>query len=181
MSAARPLMTADELLTHPSYRNAELVSGHLWVAEPPGGIHGRLASRIDRLLGTYVDRHHLGTVLVEAGYLLRRHPDTVRGPDISFVARQRMAPDQFPAAFIEGAPDLAVEIASPSDSWPALLRKVADYLEAGARLVWLVDPVSESVMACRAATAPRVLIGQDRLDGGDVLPGFAWEVRELFR
>jgi Uma2 family endonuclease len=168
-------------LTHPSYRHGELVSGTLWVAEPPGGIHGRLASRIDRLLGTYVDRHHLGTVLVEAGYLLRRDPDTVRGPDVSFLARERMAPDQLPAAFIEGAPDLAVEVVSPSDSWPALLRKVADYLEAGTRLVWLVDAGSESVVAYHPASPPSLLTGHDRLDGDDVLPGFACEVRDLFR
>lgn len=176
----RELLTAEELLVHPDNRYGELVAGTLRVAEPPGGIHGRLASRIDRRLGAHVERHRLGTVLVEAGYVLSRNPDTVRGPDISFVSRERLDPDQIPDAFITSAPDLAVEILSPSDSGPEVLEKVADYLQAGARLVWVMNADARSVTVYHPARAPHVVAGREQLDGEDVVPGFSCAVSDLF-
>ena len=172
-------MTAEELLPHPAYRCGELVGGALRVSEPPGWAHGRLAVLIARLLDSYVERHRLGAVVVEAGYLLSRNPDTVRGPDVSFVVAARVSPGQT-KAFFAGAPDLAVEILSPFDSSSDVQEKVVDYLQAGARLVWLVDPESASITVHHPGQPPRVARGGDLLDGEDVVPGFQCQVSELF-
>lgn len=91
--------------------------------------------KVGALLNEHVERLGLGTVLVEAGYVLRRKPDTVRGPDISFLSIGRLPPNQIPESFIPGAPDLAVEIISPGSRSSEVEEKVADYLAGGARLV----------------------------------------------
>jgi Uma2 family endonuclease len=136
--------------------------------------------RLGHLLHAHVERCGLGVVLVEAGYILRRRPDTVRGPDISFVASTRMAPDQVPEAFIAGAPDLAVEILSPDDRSPDLEGKVADYFEAGARLVWIVEPRRRRIEIRAPHRATRVASLGDTLDGEDVVPAFSCSVAEVF-
>ncbi len=137
--------------------------------------------RLGALLDHHVRAVGLGTVLVEAGYLLRRMPDTVRGPDISFLSVARLPPDQIPEAFIPGAPDLAVEIISPGSQWSEIQEKVADYLAGGARLVWLVDPRARRIVVHYPDRPPGVLTDRDRLDGEDVVPGFSLPVAELLR
>jgi Uma2 family endonuclease len=118
--------------------------------------------------------------LVEAGYVLSRNPDTVRGPDVSFVSAARLGPGQIPKAFFTGGPDLAVEILSPSDSPVEVQEKVADYLRAGARLVWIVNPDPGSITVHHPSRSPQVLSCPDLLDGEDVVPGFQCPVSELF-
>jgi len=103
-------LTAEELFAYPGHEQYELVAGVLRVSEPPGGRHGWIAARLAHILHSHVDTHGLGIVLVEAGYVVRRNPDTVRGPDVSFVSNDRLHPDDVPEAFIPFAPDLAVEI-----------------------------------------------------------------------
>jgi Uma2 family endonuclease len=137
--------------------------------------------QVGALLNEHVQRLGLGTVLVEAGYVLRRMPDTVRGPDISFVSVARLPSNQIPETFIPGAPDLAVEIISPSSRWSEVEEKVADYLAGGARLVWLVDPRERRVVVRYPDRAPAVLAENDTLDGEDVVPGFTLPVAELLR
>jgi Uma2 family endonuclease len=132
------------------------------------------------LLHGYVETRGLGTVLVEAGFVVSRRPDTVRGPDISFVSRTRLAPEQIPEAFIPFAPDLAVEILSPDDRAAEIEEKVGDYLGGGTRVVWVVDPGCRSVTVHRADRAPEVKRGLDRLDGENVVPGFECSVADLF-
>ena len=175
------LVTAEELFYYPDAKHYELVRGVPRVCEPPGGVHGRLAGRIAARLVEHVERLGLGTVLIEAGYVLRRAPDTVRGPDISFISLARMAPDRIPVEFIPGAPDLAVEILSPTDRWSEMEEKVAEYLTGGARLVWLVDPPERRVTVRYPDRPPRVVQADDILDGENVVPGFALALAELFR
>ena len=106
------VVTAEELFQYPDARRYELVRGVPRVSEPPGGVHGRIAAKLAAHLAGHVEGLGLGTVLAETGYLVQRVPDTVRGPDVSFVSRTRLPPDQIPEQFIPGAPDLAVEILS---------------------------------------------------------------------
>jgi Uma2 family endonuclease len=180
MSQPAGIVTAEELFRYPDSKYHELVRGVPRVSEPPGGVHGMIAGRIMARLGDHVERLGLGTVLVEAGYVLQRGPDTVRGPDVSFVSLARLPPDQIPEQFIPGAPDLAVEILSPSSRWSEVEEKIADYFAAGARLVWVVDPGERRAIVRYPDRPPRVLAAAESLDGEDVVPGFALALAELF-
>ena len=181
MSQPAGIVTAEELFQYPDAKHYELVRGVPRVSEPPGGVHGRTAGRIMARLGDYVDRLGLGTVMVEAGYVLQRAPDTVRGPDVSFVSVARLPPDLIPEQFIPGAPDLAVEVLSPSSRWSEIEEKIADYFAAGARLVWVVDPGERRVIVRYADRPPKVVGAGESLDGEDVVPGFTLALAELFK
>jgi Uma2 family endonuclease len=174
------LVTAEELLDYPNAKYLELSQGVPRVCEPPGGVHGRLAVRLGGRLDEHVHRLGLGTVLVESGYVLKRAPDTVRGPDISFLSITRLPPDSIPEQFIPGAPDLAVEIVSPDDRWSEIEEKLADYLTSGVRVVWLIDPRPQRVILRYPDRPIRVLTGNELLDGEDVVPGFSLALAELF-
>ena len=178
--ASRLLEESDlALLPDDGYRH-ELAAGIL-VSEPlPAHRHDRIRRRLERVLEEFVEAHGLGEVFGEAGYLLARDPDTVRGPDVSWVSASRLAGFD-DRRFFPGAPDLAVEILSPSNRPSDMHAKVADYLAAGTRLVWIIDPERRIVTEHRTLLAPRRLGPADPLDGGDVLRGFAIQVEELFR
>ena len=180
MSHPARSVTAEELFQYPDSKYHELVRGVPRVCEPPGGVHGRIAARLVALLGDHVERLALGTVLVEAGYVLDRAPDTVRGPDVSFVSLARLPPDLIPEQFIPGPPDLAVEILSPSSRWSEVEETIADYLAAGARLVWVVDPGERRVIVRYPDRPPRIVAAGESLEGEDVVPGFALALAELF-
>jgi Uma2 family endonuclease len=173
-------ITAEQLSTYPDRERYELVRGVPRVCEPPGGVHGRLAARMAARLSEHVERHGLGTVLVEAGYVVRRGPDTVRGPDVSFISGSRLAPDQIPDRFIPGAPDLAIEILSTSSRWPEVEEILADYFASGARMVWVVEPPARRIIVRHPDRPPKVLAGDDVLEGEDVVPGFHLAASELF-
>jgi Uma2 family endonuclease len=157
----------------------ELVAGMI-VAEPlPTHRHDRTRWRIERPLREHVGAGHLGEVFGEAGYVLARNPDTVRGPDLSFVTRERLTSFE-DVRFFSGAPDLAIEIVSPSNRRGEMHAKVADYLAAGARLVWVVDPKRKSVTTYRTLLAPRRLELHETLSGEDVLPGLEIPLEAIF-
>ena len=180
MSTPARLITAEELLNSHDARRHELVRGVTRVSEPAGGVHGRLAIKLGARLDAHVTGLGLGTVLVEAGYVLAREPDTVRGPDVSFISTARLPPDRIPEQFISGPPDLAVEILSPGDRWAEIEEKVADYFAGGARRVWLLDPRERRLIVRYADRPSRVLTDSDILDGEDVVPGFTLDLTELF-
>ena len=180
MSRPVRVVTAEELFQNPDSKYYELVRGVPRVSEPPGGLHGMIAGSIVAHLRNHVERLGLGTVLVEAGYVLQRGPDTVRGPDVSFVSLARLPRDQIPEQFIPGAPDLAVEILSPSSGWSEVEEKMVDYFAGGARLVWVVDPTQQRAVVRYPDRPPRVLAAGESLDGEDVVPGFTLALAELF-
>lgn len=157
----------------------ELVRGVLVREPPPASRHGWLQSRISSLLAEHAGRNDLGLVLVETGFILADDPATVRAPDVSFVARDRAA--GYPSdRYGRTPPDLAVEIVSPSDRASAILEKVFDYLDAGVRMVWVVDPASRSVSVYRSRSDIRILRVGDVLEGGEVVVGLSIEMARLF-
>jgi Uma2 family endonuclease len=149
------LVTADELL-HMSFpdKRVELVRGILVVREPPGYRHGELAARITKILIDYADAEGAGRVLVgDPGFKLAANPDTVRGPDVAFVRRERL-PTPSPLGFADFPPDLAVEILSPGDRPGEVLAKVGDWLNAGTRLVWVIDPARRGAPSQVSSSPP---------------------------
>ena len=176
---ASPL-TAEELLyLHLPDKQAELVQGVLIVREPPGARHGQVAMELGRRVANHVADHRLGTVYAaETGFTLRRSPDTVRAPDVAFVRRDRV-PEIDRTGYPDLAPDLVIEVLSPGDRPGAVLAKVADWLDAGTRLVWVVDPERRSARVYREDGTETTLAAEDSLDGEAVLPGFSCPLRTI--
>jgi Uma2 family endonuclease len=174
-------LTADELLRlNLPDKRTELVRGVLVVREPAGYLHGRVAAKLANLLMNHVEAHDLGCVLAaETGFKLTVDPDTVRAPDVAFIRRDRL-PDPPPAGYAELAPDLVVEVLSPDDRPGHVLAKVADWLSAGTKLVWVVDLVRRNARVYRADGSESLLTERDMLDGEDVLPGFACPLGAIF-
>jgi len=161
----------------------ELVNGEIREMAPAGGVHGRVAGRICHRLVEHVDRHGGGEVLGgDVGFVLGlpHDPERVRAPDVAFVTTARLPEGRLPAEFIRGAPDLAVEVLSPSDSPVDVQQKVRDYLDAGARLVWVLAPGARSATIYRVDGSARLLREGDYLDGEDVLPGLRIPLAEIF-
>ena len=147
---------------------------------PSGPVHGLVAGRITRLLDVFVDAADLGGVFAaDAGFVLARNPDTVRAPDVGFVRKDRLL-RKYPPGFFPGPPDLAVEVTSPSDSFTEVHEKALSWIEHGARLVWVVDPIAQRVSEYRSSREARLLGLGDELDGGEVVRGFRVRVRDLF-
>jgi Uma2 family endonuclease len=132
-------------------------------------------------LGQYVKEKNLGsTYLAETGFKLRTNPDTVRAPDVSFIGRERVEQIGETEGYWPGAPDLAVEVNSPGDRVGEVEEKVQEWLNAGARVVWVVSPKLRAVTVYRSLTDIVTLTEKDTLDGGEVVPGFQFPVAEFF-
>lgn len=116
----------------------------------------------------------------ETGFTLRRNPDTVRGADIAFVAASRIPASGRPVSFWSGAPDLAVEVLSPSDKIEEAEEKVDDYLSAGCRMVWVANPRRRTVTIYRPDAPPAIVGDTQELEGQDLVPGFRCNVAEVF-
>ena len=182
MRALKTLFTAEELLHLPTLgRRLELVEGKLYEMAPAGARHGSVAMRIGTMLDTYVRASQLGRVFAaETGFILRRDPDTVRAPDASFVARDRLPEEGLPAGYFDGAPDLAVEVLSPDDRARDVQGKATEWLRAGTRLVWIIDPGTRSATVYRSPEEFQELTENDRLNGEQVILGFSCGLQDLF-
>lgn len=158
----------------------ELVRGRV-VREPrPGYGHGRIALNIGAPLKFFVEGRQLGVVFMESGVVVERDPDTVRGPDVSFVRAERIPAEGVKTTFFEGAPDLAVEVLSPSNTKREMAEKMGEYFRSGARAVWTVDPRKRVVMVHESGTEPQIVHEDGELDGGDILPGFRLALADVF-
>ncbi len=175
-------MTAGELLGLPDDgKRYELVEGELREMVPAGARHGSAAATLTVLLGQHVRAERLGIVLAaETGFIISRDPDTVRAPDISFVAQDRIPPEGPPEGYWELAPDLAVEVVSPNDTAAEVQSKVQMWLESGVRLVWIVYPDTRSVVVYESLKEISTFTAEDTLSGGGVVPGFECKVAEVF-
>lgn len=158
----------------------EVSRGYL-VREPrPGSAHGRMVVRLTYRLQQYVEqRPEVGQVYAEAGFVLAEQPLTVRGPDVAFVSAERAQHGYVPGIF-HGAPDLAIEVVSPSNRAGELLHKVSEFLEAGTTVVWVIDPATEIVIVHDQSGTPRVLRTPERLEAEQLLPGFSLDLATLF-
>ncbi len=158
----------------------ELVEGAVVEMPTPGGVHNYIAFTIARVLAAYVDTNPLGFVFGDnMGYILQRSPDTVRIPDASFISFARGG-RTLPRRDWPLAPDLAVEVVSPTNREAEVREKVQEYLAAGTSLVWVVRPEAQSVTAHTPDDEAREHGAGDVLDGGDTLPGLAVAVARLF-
>lgn len=172
-------MTAEELFDLPEGAwRYELQAGFLLQEPHPVLRHGRMLIRLGSLLEASAAA--CGSLVVgDVDVILARRPDTVRAPDLAVFTPQQRQHLDFDRPY-EGAPALVIEILSPSNRPGEMHAKIADYLAAGASLVWVVDPWSETVRLYRTLLAPRLLRGEDRLEGGDALPGLDLRVADLF-
>jgi Uma2 family endonuclease len=178
------LVTADELLTLPMGmgKRYELVLGELRVMSPAGWRHGNVISNFHELLAPFVKQHDLGMMFgAETGFRLARNPDTVRAPDIAFLAKQNLPAEMPSEAYWPGAPDLAVEVLSPGDRTGEVDEKIEAWLDAGTRAVWVVDPKLQTVTVYETKNKVSVNSLGQTLGGGRVVPGFSCPVDELFR
>lgn len=177
MALEQKLYTPDDLWELSGQGRYELVEGMLIEMSPTGWLHGEVAGEIFGLLREFVKKHKLGRVTAaETGFTLA--PNTVRAPDVGFIAAARV-PEKLPVKFVPFAPELAVEVVSPSDKAADIHDKVLDYLHAGTRLVWVLYPSSKSV-AVHTPNGSSLLDGNETLDGSDVLPGFSINVAQIF-
>jgi Uma2 family endonuclease len=180
--ATATLLTADDLLAMPEDGNRyELMRGEL-VSTPMSSYESSdIAAGIVTALRIFAHAGKLGRVAgADGAFILQRNPYTVRIPDVSFVRMDRLPPPEQRRRFLELAPDLAVEVVSPSDSANDVQEKVREYLDYGVQLIWVVHPLQRTVTVYRPDRSAHVLYDEDALDGGDVLPGFTLLVATIF-
>lgn len=179
MASTKTLVTAQQLLEMGSDARFELVCGELVPMSPVNRDHGSIVFILASWLVPFVKQHRLGWFGTERGFILAHDPDVVRAPDVYFLARHRESPGKG-VGFFDGAPDLAVEVLSPSDKATEVQVKVHEYLSAGTQIVWVVDPRSETVTAYHPSGKAHVYSGDQIVTGEDVLSGFSFRCRDLF-
>lgn len=182
MALETQLTTAEQLLALPSAAGRrELVRGEIHEMAPSSSEHGRIAMRFSWPLAQFVETHQLGVVFAaETGFQLARDPDTVRAADVAYVGTARLEAAGATQGFFPGAPDLAVEVISPSDRYTDVEQKVAEWLDAGARTVVIVNPRNRTIKVHRPGQAVEVLAEHEVFDGGEIVAGFQLAVRRLF-
>jgi Uma2 family endonuclease len=159
----------------------ELIDGELRMMSPAGNVHGSVAMRLGGSLWNHVRASHLGEVYAaETGFLLRSDPDTVRAADVAFVSRERLAGPSHTSGYLPLAPDLVGEVVSPSDTSTEVEEKAMAWLDAGSRMVLVVDPGTRTVRVYRGDSRITVLREGETLDAGEVVPGWQLTVSELF-
>lgn len=174
-------MRAEDLLgLHLPDKRTELIRGRLVVRDPGGALHGAVANKIAYRITGHVERHDLGRVYAaETGFKIESDPDTVRAPDVAFNAKHRL-PEVEPWGYPSWAPDLAVEVLAHDDHPANTQEKVAQWLRAGVRLVWLVDVEKRTARGYRADGSELLLGADGALQGEDVLPGFHCPLADLW-
>lgn len=182
MNTTTQLMTADELLKLPRGRQRyELIRGELKTMSPAGSEHGVVMMRLAWRLAQHVEAGQLGeTFGAETGFRIESNPDTVLAPDLAFVSRERIPPEGVPKGYWPGAPDLAVEVISPGDTFTEVADKVAAWLDAGARAVWVANPKRRTITVHRSLTEAVTLSAGDEPDGQDVITGFRCRISDIF-
>ena len=173
------LLSADEFMELPLDR-VELVRGKVVHLMPPLFIHSICVRRISDALISWAERTGLGFVSVEASFLLGRDPDIVRAPDVFFVTNEHLEGQNFDS-YIVGAPLLAVEVKSKSETLDSLLDKAAEYLQAGSQQVWIVQPGRQRVLVLSQDESEVSYRVGESIPGGEALPGLDLPVAEVFR
>lgn len=181
MSNMARLITAEELERFPEDDSrCELVAGRVVRMTPVGVSHGFIVVRLASLLDSHVRRQGLSVLVVtEVGFKLASNPDTVRAPDVAVMRRHRL-PSPLPKGFVNGPPDLVIEVLSPDDRSEEMREKVQQYLARGVTIVVVIDPDRKTVRVWRPSAERVELSGDDALDLDAVVSGFRCPVHELF-
>lgn len=159
----------------------ELVQGEVREMAPAGEEHGDLAMQAGWRLAHHVATRQLGKVYAaETGFILARNPDTVRAPDVAFVCQEKLAAVSPGRGYRAGAPDLAIEVISPNDTYTEVKEKVMEWLDAGCRMVVTIDPRRRTVTVYRSRHDIEILTEEDTLSGGDVVAGWELPLSVLF-
>ncbi|MCY3574204.1 MAG: Uma2 family endonuclease [Chloroflexi bacterium] len=187
MTVLRQAVTADNILeiaNSPEYADCavELVEGEIVTMPLTSPQHGEILFALGGPLRSFVMAHGLGRVTGgDAGFILERNPygrDSVRGIDIAFISSEK-AQGTLPTVFMEGAPDLAIEIMSPSNTMTDIRLKINQLLQAGCRQVWIVHPDLREVDA-HTSEGAKIHREGDKLSAADIPPGFEVEVADIF-
>ncbi len=180
--AAKPQpWTGEELDRLPEGWRYEIDEGELVIMPPAGFEHGKVGTTVTGLIWQFVRSHGLGQVLTcDTGFRLRRDPETLRAPDVAFISNERIALIADPKKFSEVPPDLAVEVLSPSNSQVDMGRKVEQYLAAGVRSVWILDPGNQTLTYYRPDEKPITLNDPEAMVEDPCLPGFRCLLAELW-
>lgn len=172
------LLTADEYYETCFLDRTELIDGKVVEMVPPSELHADLAATLCSKLRSFVRRHDLGRVYVELSCTFSPS-GFVRVPDVCFIQKSRLDPARNRSKGFDGAPDLAVEIVSPSDRWNDVEDKIRLFLQSGTRVVWIIEPENQAV-TIRTRTTNAMIFEDDILSGGEILPGFEMPAAELF-
>jgi Uma2 family endonuclease len=179
--APLPLMTAAEFAQKHGGAGVELVRGQ--IKELPMGTpkHGKICVRTSRLMDEYAEKHDAGHVMSNDSYVqTKSNPDTTRGADVSFYSYERLPKGKVPEGILPISPDLIVEVRSPSERWTELFAKVVEYLQAGVRVVIVLDEPTGTASVYRPDELQQIFHNGDSLVVPDVLPGFAVPVQRFF-
>lgn len=180
---ASKIWTDEEFMALPDDgHHYEIINGELINMGNSGALHGYVCSTLMILLGGYVRQHNLGAML-DSSTAFKMKNGNKRSPDIAFFAKERLqGMAVLPSGYLEGAPDLAVEVLSPGNTVEEIDDKLTEYFENGSRLVWLIHPTQHYVLVYRSAQEPdRLLKEKDSLDGEEVIPGFTLAIADLFQ
>jgi Uma2 family endonuclease len=158
----------------------ELVKGRIIEMLQPKPRHGFVCTEVASRLREYVKAHDMGRVVGESGVITERDPDSMRGPDVSFYSYDRIPRGEMPDGYLDVVPELIVEVLSTFDRWPRVLEKIVEYLDAGVKVVCIVDPDTQTAQVHTADSAPRHLTRNDDLTIPEVLPDFRCRVGDLF-
>lgn len=174
------LITGEELAAMGDLGRCELVEGRIVKLSPTKMPHGRYEFVIAKFLDEFVARNNLGTVMVgEVGIYTHRDPDTVRGADVLFISHERLA-QATPGGFMDVAPELIVEVMSPSDRWSEVRKKLREYFAIGVAAVLIVEPEEQTVSLYRSPTDMREYTGEDTVPLDDILPDFVLPLKNLW-
>lgn len=183
------MVTADKLMTAEEYGAlpdlgypSELVKGRIVRMNVPQSRHGQVCARASYLLTRFADEHELGHVLCnDAGVITQRDPDTVRGADVSFYSYQQVPPGPLERGYLKVAPEVVIEVLSPDDRWPKVWAKTGEYLEAGVRVVCVLDPDTSSARLHRSSGDVEMLSGDELLRLPELSESFAEPVSKFFQ
>ena len=176
------LMTAEEFMQLPDedgFRD-ELINGELIRMPSPGVPHARITVRLGAPLAQFVWDHGLGDVFQNGGFKLTSNPDTVLAPDISFVTKERLETEPDIERYWPGAPDLAVEVLSPSDRPSMVNKRLGIFFGRGVKQVWMVNPKKSAITIYRSPSDSITFSGSDELEADDILPGFRISLDRIF-
>lgn len=174
------LLTVDEYARRADADSSELVRGKVVRMSPTSFVHGLVQGEIYYALRSYVAENPSGRVTVESGVIVELGPGTVRGPDVAYWSFATLPVDRTPIVFAEIAPDLVAEVVSPTNSRKHVTTKVREYLQAGSRLVWVVEPEDRTVTIYTEPGNGTVLWDDAVLTATEILPGFSVPVRDFF-